>query len=249
MPKVLAVIPARYASTRLPGKPLALIGGKSMIRRVVEGVARSALCDEVSVATDDPRIAAAVETFGGAVVMTRPDHASGTDRVAEVARDRSDVDVVVNVQGDLPFVSRALLEPPIRRVAEDPRVPMATVAVSIRDRERWLDPNVVKVVTDEERFALYFSRAPIPARRDDGGGGAFGEQHVGLYVYRRDFLLRFASWPPTRLERAERLEQLRALEHGAKIFVAAVSETVIEVDTAEDLARATRWAETSHDGA
>ncbi|MGH7804484.1 MAG: 3-deoxy-manno-octulosonate cytidylyltransferase, partial [Candidatus Binatia bacterium] len=177
-------------------------------------------------------------------VMTRADHASGTDRIAEVAASL-DADIIVNVQGDLPFVPRALVEPAIAMLLRDASIPMGTVAVPIRERERWLDPNVVKVVTDGRGFALYFSRAPIPAFREerDRGGEPYGLQHVGTYVYRREFLLEFAAWPPTPLERRERLEQLRALEHGARISVAEVEQAVLEVDTERDLAEARRMAE------
>jgi 3-deoxy-manno-octulosonate cytidylyltransferase (CMP-KDO synthetase) len=177
--------------------------------------------------------------------MTRADHASGTDRVAEVAQ-QSDADVVVNIQGDLPFVTSALVSPLVGTMCSEPSIAMATIAVPLHDRERWENPNVVKVVTDERGFALYFSRAPIPARRDlenvKSGDAAFALQHVGIYGYRRNFLLQFTSWPPGRLEAVERLEQLRALERGARIFVATVSEGVVEVDTAEDLARANEIA-------
>jgi 3-deoxy-manno-octulosonate cytidylyltransferase (CMP-KDO synthetase) len=242
--KVIAVIPARYGSTRLPGKPLAEIAGRPLVRHVAEGAVATGLFDEVIVATDDRRIAAAVAGSGARAVMTRADHPSGTDRIAEVAR-KSDADVVVNIQGDLPFVLRALVEPAIAPLLRDASIPMGTVAVPIRDRERWLDPNVVKVVTDAEGFALYFSRAPIPACREerDRDGRAFGLQHVGTYVYRREFLLRFAAWKPTPLEQLERLEQLRALEHGARIAVAVVEQAVLEVDTERDLAEARRVAE------
>jgi 3-deoxy-manno-octulosonate cytidylyltransferase (CMP-KDO synthetase) len=245
MVKVLAVIPARFGSTRLAGKPLALIQGRPMVRVVYESVVATELFDDVVVATDDERIRKAVEDAGGRAVMTRTDHASGTDRVAEVT-EKSDAEVVVNIQGDLPFVTRALVSPLVGTMCSEPSIPMATIAVPLRDRERWRNPNVVKVVTDERGFALYFSRAPIPARRDpqddEGGSSAFALQHVGIYGYRRNFLLQFTSWPPGRLEGVERLEQLRALERGAKIFVAAVSEEVVEVDTAEDLARANQIA-------
>jgi 3-deoxy-manno-octulosonate cytidylyltransferase (CMP-KDO synthetase) len=242
MPAVVAVIPARYGSSRLPGKPLAPIGARPMIRWVVEGAVGSGLFDRVLVATDDERIRDAVRAFGGEAVLTRPDHPSGTDRVAEVARELS-ADVVVNLQGDLPCVGRSLLGAPVAAVLEDPSLPMATVSVPITERQRWLDPNVVKVVTDSAGFALYFSRAPIPARRStmpDGEGTELGWQHVGVYVYRRDFLIRFASWPPGRLEQLEQLEQLRVLERGERLYVAKVSERVIEVDTPEDLERAAR---------
>lgn len=241
MVKVLAVIPARFASTRLAGKPLALIRGKPMVVCVFESVMATELFDEVVVATDDERIREIIEAAGGRAVMTRSDHASGTDRVAEVAA-KSDAEVIVNIQGDLPFASHALLAPLVGTMCSEPSIPMATVAVPIRDRDEWSNPNVVKVVTDERGFALYFSRAPIPARRDPeregGGASTFGLQHVGVYGYRRDFLLQFTSWPPSRLEEIERLEQLRALERGARIYVAMASERVVEVDTAEDLERA-----------
>jgi 3-deoxy-manno-octulosonate cytidylyltransferase (CMP-KDO synthetase) len=241
MVRVLAVIPARFGSTRLAGKPLALIHGQPMVRVVYDSVAATELFDEVVVATDDERIREVIENVGGRAVMTRPDHESGTDRVAEVA-ETSGADVVVNVQGDLPFVTSALLSPLVGTMCSEPSILMATVAVPLHDREQWRNPNVVKVVTDERGFALYFSRAPIPARRDPDDGeterSALGLRHVGIYGYRRDFLLQFASWPPGRLEVLERLEQLRALERGARIFVATVSEGVVEVDTADDLARA-----------
>lgn len=241
MPKVIAVIPARYGSSRLPGKPLAPIDGQPMIRHVVKGTTATGLFDEVVVATDDRRIVDAVVAFGGRAVMTRADHVSGTDRVAEAA-STLEADIVVNVQGDLPFVDRGLLEPPLAAMIRDPSIPMGTVSVPIVDRETWLDPNVVKVVTDAAGFALYFSRAPIPARRDqtneETSRADFGQKHVGLYAYRREFLFRFASWAPTPLEQREKLEQLRVLEHGERIFVARVVEEVVEVDTAADLEHA-----------
>ncbi|HSD09718.1 MAG TPA: 3-deoxy-manno-octulosonate cytidylyltransferase [Candidatus Binatia bacterium] len=245
MVRVLAVIPARFGSTRLAGKPLALIHGQPMVRVVYESVVATELFDEVVVATDDERVRNAIGDAGGRAVMTRSDHESGTDRVAEVA-ETSDADVVVNVQGDLPFVTSALLSPLVGTMCSEPSIPMATIAVPLQDRAQWLNPNVVKVVTDDRGFALYFSRAPIPARRDpendEIGRSALGLRHVGIYGYRRNFLLQFASWPPGRLEALERLEQLRALERGAKIFVATVSDGVVEVDTVEDLARANQIA-------
>ena len=242
MAKCLAVIPARIGSTRLAAKALAPIGGTPMVRLVYENAAATELFDEVIVATDDERIRDVITAAGGRAVMTRADHASGTDRVAEVAQSIP-AEIVVNIQGDLPFVSHPLLAPLIGTMLSEPAVRMATIAVPIRDRERWLDPNIVKVVTDERDFALYFSRAPIPARRDASEDDEpFGYQHVGVYAYRRDFLLRFTTWPPSRLEQLERLEQLRALERGTKIFVARVGERVIEVDTEQDLARANELA-------
>ena len=241
MPRTVAVIPARYGSSRLPGKPLAMIGAKPMIRHVWENASASGVFDEVVVATDDERIRDAVRSFGGDVVMTRADHPSGTDRVAEAAR-RLDADLVVNLQGDLPFADRDLLEPAVTALRADASIPVATLSVPITDRGRFLDPNVVKVVTDEAGFALYFSRAPIPMRRGDDAdtddADELGRQHVGLYAYRREFLFEFASWKPTRLERIERLEQLRALERGVRLYVAKTGGPVIEVDTPEDLRRA-----------
>lgn len=222
------------------------IDGKPMIRRVYEAAAETRLFDALIVATDDARIFDAAKSFGAEVRMTRSDHASGTDRVAEVAA-AVDADIVVNVQGDLPFLSRALVAPMVAALLENPAIPMATISVPIRDLAAWKNPNVVKVVTDEAGFALYFSRAAIPARRDAVAAersGVLGQQHVGLYAYRREFLMRFASWPPSRLEQVERLEQLRVLERGERIFVAEVSEQVIEVDTVEDLQRAQALAAT-----
>jgi len=243
MAKCLAVIPARIGSTRLAAKALAPIAGKPMVRLVYENAVATELFDEVVVATDDERIRDVITEAGGRAIMTRADHASGTDRVAEVAQTIP-AEIVVNIQGDLPFVSHSLLAPLIGTVLSEPAVRMATIAVPIRDRERWLDPNIVKVVTDERDFALYFSRAPIPARRDasEADDEPLGLQHVGVYAYRRDFLLRFTTWPPSRLETLERLEQLRALERGMKIFVARVGERVIEVDTEQDLALANELA-------
>ncbi len=247
MDKVVAVIPSRFGSTRLAGKPLQTIGGKPMIRLVYESAVATGVFDSVVVATDDRRILEAVQAFGGQARMTRAEHPSGTDRVAEVAASE-DAAIVVNVQGDLPFVSRPLVEPLVSAMRADASIPMATVSVPILSREAFENPNVVKVVTDERGFALYFSRAPIPAAREvdapaNGKPRVYGRQHVGIYGYRRDFLLRFSAWPPTELERAERLEQLRALERGARIFVAEASALVVEVDTAEDLERARELAD------
>ena len=166
MAKIVAVIPARHGSSRLPAKALATIAGTPLVRRVAEGTVGTGLFDEVLVATDDGRIADAVEGSGARSVMTRTDHPSGTDRVAEVAA-ALDADLIVNVQGDLPFVDRALVEPAILPLLADPTIAMGTLAVPIRERGRWLDPNVVKVVVDERGRALYFSRAPIPACRDE----------------------------------------------------------------------------------
>ncbi len=230
------MIPARYESTRLPGKPLALIHGKPMIQHVYERTRAVDLVDRVLVATDDARIAAAVRSFKGDVVMTSPRHQSGTDRIAEAARGL-DADIVVNVQGDLPFLDAAVVHAAVALMRDDTALPMATVKTPIRDGEEMANPNVVKVVTDRDGYALYFSRSPLPYWRG-AAGGVLGYRHIGLYVYRRDFLLRFARLAPTPLECAEKLEQLRALEWGFRIKVAETAGDGIEVDTPQDLERA-----------
>jgi 3-deoxy-manno-octulosonate cytidylyltransferase (CMP-KDO synthetase) len=235
--EVVAIVPARYESTRLPGKPLALIHGKPMIQHVYERTRTVGLVERVLVATDDARVAAAVRHFGGEVVMTDATHRSGTDRIAEVARGL-DAEIVINVQGDLPFLEGAMLEAPLALMRGESALPMATVRTAIRDRSEMENRNVVKVVTDRDGYALYFSRSPLPYWRDGAAHGVLGYRHIGVYVYRRDFLLRFARLAPTPLERAEKLEQLRALEWGYRIKVATVDHTGVEVDTPQDLERA-----------
>jgi len=249
------VIPARYASSRLPGKPLLDIGGKTMIQRVVEQACASG-ADEVLVATDDERIAAAVHDPrqpGRAIAMlTDPDLPSGTDRVAVVATSRgwSAQTVVVNVQGDEPFLPPALVGQVAELLERDPAAPVATLATPICSLEEFLDPNVVKVVTSLDGAALYFSRAPIPWSRDGASAGLASQQefagamrHVGLYAYRAGALKRITSLPPTALEQHEKLEQLRALEHGMRIVVGACTEHPAPgVDTAADLERARQRA-------
>jgi 3-deoxy-manno-octulosonate cytidylyltransferase (CMP-KDO synthetase) len=237
MGSVVAVIPARYESTRLPGKPLADLGGQPMIRRVYERTARAACIDRVLVATDDERIRGAVESFGGEAMMTSGAHASGTDRIAEVAA-ALEADVIVNVQGDLPLLDPEMVAAAVAPLRSDPGLPLATLKTAIREDAELRNPNVVKVVTDSAGFALYFSRSPIPFWRDGAGGDILAHRHIGLYVYRRDFLLTFAELAPAPLERAERLEQLRALERGFRIKVVEVPEAAVEVDTEEDLERA-----------
>ncbi len=246
---VVVIIPARYASTRLPGKALAEIAGKPMIVHVLLRARAARGVDRVLVATDDARIAQAVECEGGEAVMTRADHASGTDRIAEVARDLS-ADVVVNLQGDLPLLGPGLVEAAIGALegsaggSPGSAAPaMATLATPLREDE--MDrPQVVKVVRDRFGDALYFSRSRIPwSEGPPANGGvarpALGLRHIGLYAYRRPYLLELARREPTPLERSERLEQLRVLEHGERIRVAVVeaSESMIEVDTPEDLER------------
>lgn len=237
---IVAVIPARYGSTRLPGKPLALIGGKPMIQHVYERAVRAQGIERVIVATDDERIYKTVQGFGGAVVMTRADHPTGTDRIAEVAATLT-ADVIVNIQGDLASFAPGMIE---AAVAPLPAT-MSTLKTPITDEAEWCNPNVVKVVTDRNGYALYFSRSPIPFHREETADGGrrsanrlLGYRHIGLYVYRRDFLLTFTRLPPTPLEEAEKLEQLRALEWGYQIRVVETDRPVVEVDTPEDLRRA-----------
>jgi len=249
------VIPARYASTRLPGKPLLDIGGRTMIQRVVEQACASG-ADEVLVATDDERIAAAVHDPrrpGRAIaILTDPDLPSGTDRVAVVAalRGWSAETVVVNVQGDEPFLPPALVAQAAQLLEGDPAARVATLATPIESLDEFMDPNVVKVVTALDGAALYFSRAPVPWSRDGAPAGLASQhefagamRHVGLYAYRADALRRITSLPPTALEQREKLEQLRALEHGMRIVVGTCTERPAPgVDTAADLERARQRA-------
>ncbi|HSV08404.1 MAG TPA: 3-deoxy-manno-octulosonate cytidylyltransferase [Candidatus Binatus sp.] len=237
----VAIIPARYHSTRLPGKALASIGGRPMVCHVVERARRARGIARVIVATDDTRIAEAARGVGGEVTMTRADHPSGTDRVAEVARGL-EATIVVNVQGDLPRLDPAMIERAVACLAADSSLGMATLAAPLFDEAEWRSPHVVKVVVGAGGRALYFSRSPIPHDRDGSRapGAPLGWRHIGLYAYRRDVLLRLAALPPTPLERREQLEQLRALEHDIAIGVVewTAAEPLIEVDTADDLARA-----------
>jgi len=235
--RVVVIIPARYESTRLPGKPLADLHGQPMIQRVYERAQRAHAVDRVLVATDDERIRGAVAAFGGDVVMTSRAHRTGTDRIAEVAA-ALDADVVVNVQGDLPLLDPAMIDVAVTPLRDDAGLPMATIRTPIRTDEERRNPNVVKVVTDRDGFALYFSRSPLPHYRDGAAAGGLGDKHIGLYAYRREFLLTFAQLAPTPLEQAEQLEQLRALEWGFRIKVAPVAVASIEVDTPRDLERA-----------
>jgi 3-deoxy-manno-octulosonate cytidylyltransferase (CMP-KDO synthetase) len=255
--EVVALIPSRYGSTRFPGKPLALLRGKPMIQHVYEHTCRVRGLARVLVATDDDRIAHAVRTIGGEVAMTRADHPTGTDRLAEVAQGLT-ADIIVNVQGDLPFFPPSLVEDAVAALRCAPAAVMATVKTPIHDLTEWQNINVVKVVTDREGYALYFSRSPIPYVRDQREEfqvpsskfqvpnpksqiptpSAFGYRHIGLYVYRRDFLLTFPQLARTPLEQSEQLEQLRVLEWGYRIVVSETERPTVEVDTPEDLQRA-----------
>jgi len=237
----IAVIPARYASTRFPGKPLISIGGKTMIERVWERVRQARLVSKVIVATDDERIASAVRSFGGEVALTRADHRSGTERVAEVAAAHAEAEILVNVQGDMPLIDPAAIDAAIEALGDDESVNMATLAVPISNAAEIMDPNVVKTVVDFDGNALYFSRAPIPWVRDRGGPvHAKHLKHLGLYVFRREALLEFATFPQGDLERIEQLEQLRWLENGNRIRVAEIEQESVEVDTPEDVKRVER---------
>lgn len=232
--KVAIIIPARLAATRLPNKPLIDIAGKPMVRHVYERASRAVSAQQVLVATPDPDIYDAVIGFGGAAVMTAASHRSGTDRVAEAAQSLpDDVSVIVNAQGDEPLLDPDTIDAAVAALTAD--AAMASVMCPLPDG-RESDPNVVKVVTDTNGYALYFSRSPLPYRRDSAAPYA-PKQHVGLYVYRRDFLALFPTLAPTPLERAESLEQLRALENGYRIRMVETAHAPESVDTPEDLER------------
>jgi len=249
----IAIIPARYASTRFPGKPLADLLGKPLIAHVIERALEAKSVQGVLVATDDERIAAAVEAHGKAkAVMTSPDCASGSDRIAEVVAQFPDVDIIVNVQGDEPLMPAEVIDQAVAALVSDPDCAVSTAKIRITSEADFLSPNVVKVVCDLEGRALYFSRSPIPSlsraselrfAEDDKSYKPYTAypptyKHFGLYVYRRDALLRFVQMQPTPLENLEKLEQLRFLENGMSIRVVETSLDSIGVDTPEDLERA-----------
>jgi 3-deoxy-manno-octulosonate cytidylyltransferase (CMP-KDO synthetase) len=235
--KVVVVIPARYGSTRLPGKPLVMLAGKPMIQRVFERAKLAKRADQVIVATDDERIVKAVEAFGGEARMTRSDHRTGTERVAEVAAHVKG-DVFVNVQGDEPLLDPAAVDTAVACLLEEPQASIATVATPIKTPADIMDPNVVKMVLDFDGNAIYFSRAPIPWVRDTGSKvQARHLKHLGLYVFERRALLEYPTLPPGELERIEQLEQLRWMENGWKIRVAEVERDAVSVDMPEDVAR------------
>ena len=238
--RVVGIIPARYGSSRLPGKPLHTILGKSMIQRVYEGCNGAGALDELIVATDDARILEAVAAFGGKAVMTGADHESGTDRLAEVA-EGLDADIIVNIQGDQPFFDARMIPEVVTPLREDPALEVSTLKYPIAHRQDLTDIGVVKVVTNHAGDALYFSRSLIPYPRKEVPHDVY--EHVGLYAYRKAALLRLAKLPMTTLESVESLEQLRWLEHGVRIRVVASqcpdqAFSGFSVDTAEDLARA-----------
>lgn len=256
--KISAVIPARYGSRRFEGKPLVDILGKPMVQHVYEGVRQSKLIDEVIVATDDQRILEAVKSFGGKAIMTSPTHPTGTDRVAEVVKKLKS-EIIVNVQGDEPLIIGSIIDKAIRPLLLDDMLHMSTLMTRIEEVRDWLNPHIVKVVVDQKNFALYFSRSPIPFPRDLNIGrlesNPFGTsrplpqrvfKHIGVYVFRRKFLLNFSKMKPTPLEKLEKLEQLRALENGYRIKVTPVNYEPICVDTPEDLEKIVNYFSRSH---
>jgi len=235
--KVVVVIPARYGSTRLPGKPLVLLAGKPMIQRVYERAKLAKQAKQVIVATDDERIVKAVEAFGGEARMTRADHRTGTERVAEVAA-HLEGDIFVNVQGDEPLLDPAAVDTAVSSLLEEPPASISTVATPIKTAGDIMDPNVVKTVLDFDGNALYFSRAPIPWVRDTASKTLVRHlKHLGLYVFQREALLEYPTLPQGELERIEQLEQLRWLENGWKIRVAEVERDAVSVDVPEDVVR------------
>ncbi|HIU63843.1 MAG TPA: 3-deoxy-manno-octulosonate cytidylyltransferase [Candidatus Avacidaminococcus intestinavium] len=231
--KVLCVIPARYASTRLPGKPLAMIAGKPMIQRVYEQAVQAYMPEEVVVATDSEKVAEVVEAFGGHVILTSPDHPSGTDRLAEVALSYNDIDVIINVQGDEPMIPPEVIDKLAQAFVDDEDLNMATLK-TLMNEEDYHNPNAVKVVTDQNGYALYFSRSLLPYPRKKTVDFKV-YKHIGIYAYRRNFLLSYAAYEPTPLEEIEGLEQLRALENGQRIKVIECKFNGIGIDTQEDL--------------
>ena len=236
--KTLCVIPARYASTRLPGKPLKDIAGEPMICRVYDRASLAQRTEATVVATDDKRIETVVEAHGGHAVMTKKDHPTGTDRLAEVAEKLPDYDLIINVQGDEPLIDPDLIDSLAAAFDDDPDLQMATVKTEIADEAEPANPNNVKVVTDKNGYALYFSRSLLPYPRHHLGIPVY--KHIGIYAYKRDFLLKYAKLEPTPLERAESLEQLRALENGYRIKVIETTSRFVGVDTEEDLAEVNR---------
>ena len=235
--RVVVCIPARYASTRLPGKVLAKETGKYLIQHTYEQACRAKLPEKVLIAADDEKIVAAAAEFDGACVLTRADHQSGTDRIAEAVQDL-DADIVINVQGDEPEINPAHIDLLAQLLIDNPDCPMATLATGFASKEQVADPNVVKAITDARGRAIYFSRSVIPYDRDRAGVGDAGNylRHIGIYAYRKDFLQKITALPQTPLEKLEKLEQLRVIEHGFAILVGTVEHTCEGIDTPEQYA-------------
>lgn len=243
---ILCVIPARYSSTRLPGKPLAIIAGRPMIQHVYERAKLAKRPGDVLVATDHELVVQAVKNFGGKVLLTSPHHPSGTDRLAEVAHHYPNVDVIINVQGDEPLIQPQIIDDLAAAFENEPELMMATLKTEMPESE-YHNPSAVKVVTDLSGNALYFSRSLMPYGRNRHANYKVFK-HIGIYAYRRDFLLKFSGLEPTPLEMAESLEQLRALEHGYKIKVLETKFTSVGVDTPEDLERVNKLIELMREG-
>jgi 3-deoxy-manno-octulosonate cytidylyltransferase (CMP-KDO synthetase) len=242
-PYILGVIPARFASTRLMGKPLADIGGKYLLQHTFEGASKSKLLDKIVIAVDDDQVAKAAKGFGASVLMTPKDCPTGSDRIAIVAKEFPRSDIIVNIQGDEPFISGMMIDQAIEPLLFDDEVNVSTLAKLIDNVEQFNSPSVVKVVFDYKNFALYFSRSPIPFVRDANNELEMLEKanvykHVGLYVYRKEYLLKFTKLEPTDLEQWEKLEQLRMLENGFKVKIVETEYDSFSVDTPEDLERA-----------
>lgn len=233
---IIGIIPARFASSRFPGKPLVDIGGKSMIQRVYEQAKQSIMLNRVIVATDDVRIADVVNAFGGEVRMTRSDHASGTDRCAEIAQSENlnENDIVINIQGDEPFIAPEQIDT-LCSLFENPMVEIATLYKSFHSLDDCSNPNTIKLVTDKQGKALYFSRAAIPYSRSGSSSQNQFKQHIGIYGYRAGILSQLSSLPPSLLEQTEMLEQLRWLENGYAIYTSRSEHTSWSIDTPEDL--------------
>lgn len=237
--KVLGVIPARYDSTRFPGKPLADINGKPMLLWCYESSLKSKLIDKLIVATDDKRIFSAVKKSGGEVVMTSKKHRSGTDRIAEAAK-KFKCDIVVNIQGDEPFIDYRIIDKAIKTLKKDKSAQVSTAARRITHKKEINDPNNVKIVFDNKFNAIYFSRSVIPFDRDAKGNTNY-YKHYGLYVYRKDYLMKITKMPESKLEKIEKLEQLRILENGGKIKIVLTNKDSISIDTREDLKKAIKY--------
>jgi len=235
--KVIAVIPARYSSTRLAGKVLAKDTGKFLIQHTYEQACLAKLPDKVIIAADDQRIAAAAKSFGAECILTSPEHKSGTDRIAEVVAD-IDVDIVVNLQADEPEIDPANIDYLAKLLLDNPQCQMATLVAEFENAEQVKNPNIVKVVVDKDNRAIYFSRAPIPYNRKKSGIGKMQQylRHLGIYAYRKQFLLKITSLPQTPLEKIEKLEQLRAIESGFEILVGKVKQTSDGIDTPQQYA-------------
>ncbi len=242
-PKIIGIIPARYSSKRLPGKPLIQIEGKPLVQRVYESAKKSSFLDRVIVATDSARISDVVYGFGGEAYLSLRRHPTGTDRVAEVVRNLN-YDLVLNIQCDQPFLNPKMIDDLVTSMFKERNLWMGTLARKIEDPQKLKNPNVVKVVLDQKGFALYFSRFPIPYLRDLHHSPGFNKidlkrspyyEHIGIYAFRKDFLLKFASWRETPLEKCEKLEQLRALENGYRIKVCVTKYQSFAIDSRSDL--------------